>query len=196
MYYIGFLKKAAKYGMIFKSIVKPKKDDLTYFVKVIGPYPELKEAQMILNNLKYVGWHENPVKNPFIAESQIRIGAKHELEHTTDRSIARKIACDHLKDDPKYYTHLAKMEKMYKKNVMSADKALRLTKKVVDFAKDIHKEYKSNPGAEYHDRKFLMYMKELEKYKLGSPPYIATLAKAYEHLESAKESAKEVVGRR
>jgi hypothetical protein len=126
--------------------------------------------------------------NPFIAERQIRIGTKHELEHTTDRAIARKIACDHLKEDPKYYTHLAKMEKMYKKNVMSSDKALRLTKKVVDFAKDVYKEYKTNPGMDYHYNRFLRYMKELDKYVVGSRPYIEALAKAYEHLESIKAS--------
>ena len=128
---------------------------------------------------------KNPAK---ISESQIKRGTIHELEHTTDRAIARKIACDHLKEDPYYYTHLAKMEKMYKKNVMSPEKALRLTRKVIAYAKEIHKDYKENPGQSYHDRKFLAYMKELEKYKVGSQPYIATLAKAYEHLESAKDS--------
>lgn len=123
-----------------------------------------------------------------ISVSQIRRGTIHELEHTTDRAIARKIACDHLREDPYYYTHLSKMEKQYKKNVMSPEKALRLTRKVIAHAKDIYKDYKENPGQSYHDQKFTGYMKELEKYKVGSQPYIATLAKAYEHLESAKES--------
>ena len=50
-----------------------------------------------------------------ISASQIRRGTEHELEHTTDRAIARKIACDHLREDPYYYTHLSKMEKQYKK---------------------------------------------------------------------------------
>lgn len=128
-------------------------------------------------------------RNPFIAESQIRIGTRHELEHTTDRAIARKIACDHLKEDPQYYMHLAKMEKQYKKNAkMSVAKAMKLTKKVIAYAKDLHSTYKENPGQAYHDQKFIRYMKELDKYKIGSQPYIATLAKAYEHLESAKES--------
>jgi len=76
------------------------------------------------------------------------------------------------------------------KNRMSVDKALKLTKKVIDFSKDIHKTYKENPGAEYHDRKFLLYMRDLEKYAVGSKPYIITLAKAYEHLESAKDSGR------
>jgi len=134
----------------------------------------------------------NPVKK--ISKSQIERGAKHELEHTADRVVARKIAMDHLREDPYYYTHLAKMEKQYKKNVMSPEKALRLTRKVIAYAKDLHKDYKSNPGQDYHDRKFMAYMKELEKYKIGSPPYIATLAKAYEHLECARDSMHERVG--
>ena len=146
MYYIGFLKKDAEHAMVFKSVVSPKKGDYTYFVKIIGPYPEKAEADMILRNFKAVGWHDNPVVN-----------------------------------------------KKRIKNIMSPEKALRLTRKVISYAKDLHKEYKSNPGVAYHDKKFLFFMRELEKYKIGSPPYISTLAKAYEHLESAKDSKKEKV---
>ncbi len=48
---------------------------------------------------------------------QLRKGQKIEMEHTDDPRIARKIACDHLKEHPKYYTHLEKMErKMRRKN--------------------------------------------------------------------------------
>jgi hypothetical protein len=133
-------------------------------------------------------------RNPFIAESQIRIGTQHELEHTTDRVIARKIACDHLREDPKYYTHLQKMEKMYKKNYLSDRQALALTKKVVAFGKklirhelsEIRRGRKNNP-AESHLGKFLGHMKTLEKYAVGSKDYIDKLAEAYGHLKAAKE---------
>lgn len=47
---------------------------------------------------------------------------------------------------------------------------------------------KKNPGEAYHNRKFLSYIADLEKYKVGSQPYIVTLAKAYEHLESSMDS--------
>lgn len=47
---------------------------------------------------------------------------------------------------------------------------------------------KKNPGVKYHDQKFLFYMRELEKYVVGSAPYIQILAKAYAHLQSAKDS--------
>ncbi|MFH1645986.1 MAG: DUF5661 family protein, partial [Candidatus Omnitrophota bacterium] len=39
---------------------------------------------------------------------QIQIGTEHELEHTSSRKEARKIAMDHLKEDPKYYIKLKK----------------------------------------------------------------------------------------
>lgn len=40
----------------------------------------------------------------------LKKGEQHELEHTTDRKIAREIAKDHLAEDPKYYQKLDKME--------------------------------------------------------------------------------------
>lgn len=64
-------------------------------------------------------------------------------------------------------------------------RAIALTRKVMKLYGTIRKK---NPGKNYHDQKFLMYMRDLEKYIIGSAPYIATLAKAYEHLQSAKES--------
>jgi hypothetical protein len=88
-------------------------------------------------------------KNPFIAESQIRIGTKHELEHTTDRLIARKIACDHLKEDPKYYRHLASMEKRVRATghnpvkYLSDRQALALTKRVIAAGKKLLRHEKS-----------------------------------------------------
>lgn len=42
---------------------------------------------------------------------QLKKGIKAELEHTTDKKIAREIALDHLKEDPNYYTKLEKMER-------------------------------------------------------------------------------------
>jgi hypothetical protein len=86
--------------------------------------------------------------------------------------------------------NLAKMEKQYTKNPISAEKAVGITKKLIRAYEAYRKE---NPGKEYHDKKFLSYIRELEKYKTGSQSYIATLAKAYEHLESAKDSMYESV---
>jgi hypothetical protein len=40
---------------------------------------------------------------------QLDKGIKVELEHTSDRNVARKIALDHLNEDPHYYNKLAKV---------------------------------------------------------------------------------------
>jgi predicted nucleotidyltransferase len=40
---------------------------------------------------------------------QLDKGIKVELEHTSDRNVARKIALDHMREDPHYYNKLAKV---------------------------------------------------------------------------------------
>ena len=42
--------------------------------------------------------------------TQLVKGVKIEMEHTTDREVANEIARDHIKEDPKYYDKLAKVE--------------------------------------------------------------------------------------
>jgi hypothetical protein len=44
-------------------------------------------------------------------QEQLRIGARHEREHTTDKDIARRIAADHLVEDQDYYKKLRCVEK-------------------------------------------------------------------------------------
>jgi len=47
---------------------------------------------------------------------ELKIGSKIELEHTTDRAIARKIAKDHIKEFPCYYSKgLLPMERKLKR---------------------------------------------------------------------------------
>ena len=57
--------------------------------------------------------------------AQLRIGAQHELEHTTSKRRAKKIAQDHLREDPKYYTHLLRMEKKVKSGEWNPSVSLR-----------------------------------------------------------------------
>lgn len=38
-------------------------------------------------------------------------GTDVEMEHTTDRDVAREIAMDHLTEDPEYYRRLKRIEK-------------------------------------------------------------------------------------
>lgn len=46
------------------------------------------------------------IKNYNMNPEQLRIGIDTEMEHTNDRTVAEKIAIDHLKEDPEYYTKL------------------------------------------------------------------------------------------
>lgn len=43
--------------------------------------------------------------------SQLNKGIKVEVEHTKDKETAKKIAMDHLFENPNYYTNLRKIEK-------------------------------------------------------------------------------------
>jgi hypothetical protein len=49
-----------------------------------------------------------------IDPKQIKKGTEVEMEHTDDKEIAEKIATDHLKEDPRYYIFLEKMEEIMK----------------------------------------------------------------------------------
>jgi hypothetical protein len=43
-----------------------------------------------------------------ISPKEIRVGTEIELEHTQSRRVAKRIALDHLEEDPRYYTKLCK----------------------------------------------------------------------------------------
>jgi hypothetical protein len=44
-------------------------------------------------------------------QTELKKGISVEKEHTKDENAAKKIAMDHLTEDPIYYTKLAKMER-------------------------------------------------------------------------------------
>lgn len=46
-----------------------------------------------------------------IDDNELKKGIKHELEHTTNKELAKIIAIDHLKQIPNYYTLLSKFDK-------------------------------------------------------------------------------------
>lgn len=43
-----------------------------------------------------------------VDQTQLDMGVKVEMEHTKDKEVAKKIATDHLAEDPEYYTKLQK----------------------------------------------------------------------------------------
>ena len=74
-----------------------------------------------------------------IDPQQLKMGEKVELEHTKDPSISRRIAMDHLKEIPDYYTRLEEMENKAKeegkftpveKAVIDPDTKNKIEKKV------------------------------------------------------------------
>ena len=189
MWYIGFLKKNTKYTVLFRSIKIPKQSDVTYFVKVIGPFETESQAKIEQSYLRSQGYHENPVKNPAYSERQ------------------RKFMCAELgrkragKKTQTGMTEVQLRDYCRRKNpvkVISHRQALALTKKIVAYGKKLFRHeqagVRENPGINDHMQKFLFYTKELEKYVVGSRPYIELLAKAYEHLESVEASKKQSVG--
>ena len=64
------------------------------------------QVQTILAN---IGEHDFSPDSEFDSD-QLKLGIETEKEHTKSELIAKLIAKDHLKEDPKYYTKLKKME--------------------------------------------------------------------------------------
>jgi hypothetical protein len=60
--------------------------------------------------LAHGGMADNKPDSEFNKDS-IKKGMKVEREHTKNKKLQKEIAKDHLKEDPKYYGKLAKMEK-------------------------------------------------------------------------------------
>jgi hypothetical protein len=75
-------------------------------------------------------------------EAQLKDGLKAEGEHTKDKSIAAKIALDHLAESPYYYQKLQQMEKELEQ--MNADKYLPRIMSVYENGGTIDMVYKLN----------------------------------------------------
>lgn len=52
-----------------------------------------------------------------LINAQLKMGIKVEHEHTKDAEKAKKIAMDHLFEDPQYYTKLKKIERVQEKSI-------------------------------------------------------------------------------
>ena len=55
------------------------------------------------------GGHAKGMRPSDFDKVQLERGTRVELEHTTNREVAREIAMDHLAEDPRYYHKLAKI---------------------------------------------------------------------------------------
>ena len=84
------------YEFILESILERK--HIAKIIKII----EAKDA--------IPGGLADDAKDSEFDTEQLKAGIKSELEHTSDKDIAKEIAKDHLKEDPMYYTKLKSME--------------------------------------------------------------------------------------
>lgn len=60
---------------------------------------------------KYLNEVVTPAKEEDVDPKQLEMGIKTEMEHTDDKEEAKKIALQHLAEDPHYYSKLKKIEK-------------------------------------------------------------------------------------
>lgn len=64
---------------------------------------------------KKIMFKKGNLPDNMFSKIQLKMGIKMELEHTNLKGVAKQIAKAHLVEDPKYYTHLKKMEAKYRK---------------------------------------------------------------------------------
>lgn len=62
-------------------------------------------AKLLIEDILPGGKGDNLSPND-VDRNELKMGIKHEMEHTKDPKIATEIALDHLSEDPHYYTHL------------------------------------------------------------------------------------------
>ena len=89
----------------------PKDDKVHAFAESLGIEPDEFESKIyaILSSFLSEGRSKGADIKPDL--SQLEMGIKVEMEHTTMPIISRKIAMDHLAEIPDYYTRLYNMEK-------------------------------------------------------------------------------------
>lgn len=73
-----------------------------------------KMHEIMLDILKKEGESKDDSDEEFDSK-QLEMGTEVEFEHTKDREAAKEIAKDHLREHPKYYTYLKKMEANWEK---------------------------------------------------------------------------------
>lgn len=92
-----FNKADKETGILKKSVT---------FKEWLEPLDEMKDDHMYMAQ-QIANKHKVPVTHIL---DQVRKGTRVEYEHTSSTAEAKKIAFDHLKEKPNYYTALKKME--------------------------------------------------------------------------------------
>jgi hypothetical protein len=162
-HYIGFLKTDLNKMLYFTSEKKPTRHTHWYFGKVLGPYESESEALNTMGVLKRgYGYRENPVK------------------HRMRNPLLRK---REFKSEASFLKFVRTIVKEWGNERVSWYFNERTRRYVVYFPKATSKRM-MNPGEDFHVRKFIRFMKELEKYEVGSCEYKIALARANEHMKS------------
>jgi len=105
----------------------PKADIMTKLVKhevkesvdrIPGGIAQGKTIMDLVKKMDPKGYYFNERLRKVLSD-ELELGIKVEMEHTTDRKIAKEIALDHMFEDPRYYTKLkrAKLEEEVTENV-------------------------------------------------------------------------------
>jgi len=95
----------------------PNFADISFYKKG-GELQGLTQSEIDTNVHKIATKFKLPLE---YINSQLKLGIKFEMEHTNDKSIASKIALDHLNESPYYYQKLSEMEKELDTMKMDAD---------------------------------------------------------------------------
>ena len=109
----------------------------TVFKKIISiyvdtPFPSLSVFQADdVDGTKWAMLSEPERVIPEFDPEQLAIGTSIELEHTSDREYAEKIARDHLRESKNYYIELIKMEKKLDEKKVEVEKKVKSKKKEV-----------------------------------------------------------------
>lgn len=82
--------------------------DKTKNMKKLPEHVKEKSAS-VMDRIK--GGLADNKKDSEFNKKNLKKGQKVEREHSTDKSISKEIAKDHLSEDPKYYDKLEKIEK-------------------------------------------------------------------------------------
>jgi len=107
-------KKSDLQNEIIKWFLKnpyPDDDKVHTFAESLGIEPDKFESEIyaVLSSLLSEG--KSKGRDIEVDPSQLEMGIKVEMEHTTMPIISRKITIDHLVEIPDYYTRLDRMEK-------------------------------------------------------------------------------------
>lgn len=123
---------------------------------------------------------------------QIKIGVDVEMEHTKNKSEAKKIAMDHLVEDPEYYSKLKKIEN---KEATGTGSAGQYSQPL--FSGEEPKKMETN---EANESKIRSKIEKILKEKLGRKPtkeevdniHIKIIEKLYKEIKNKKTEKKKV----